>query len=45
MYKRQGDKYIEVNNTDEANIEYITYNGTKTNVNNVNEQVKFLFNE
>ena len=41
----KGDKYIEVNNTDEANIEYITYNGTKTNVNNVNEQVKFLFNE
>ena len=41
----KGDKYIEVNNTDEANIEYITYNGTKTNANNVNEQVKFLFNE
>lgn len=39
------DNYIETNITDGSNIEYVTYNGTKSNVNNVNEQVQFLFSE
>lgn len=41
----KGDKYIEVNNTDESNLEYIIYNGKQSNVSNLNEQIQFLFNE
>lgn len=42
----KGDKFVEVNNnTDKAEMEYITYDGTKVKVKNVDEQAKFLFSE
>ena len=41
----KGDKYIEVNSTDESNLEYIIYNdnGKISSVSNLNEQIQFLF--
>lgn len=41
----KGDKYIEINDTDGSNLEYLVYNGKVSNVGGLNEQIQFLFSE
>jgi len=43
LYKR-GNKYIEAINNNSI-IEYKTYDGSENTVNNINDQIKFLFSE
>lgn len=39
------NKYIEVNNSLNNDIQYITYDGSSSNVKNIKEQAEFLFSE